>query len=88
MFSLRKDANGGNLATGCEVTPPTWFDAIAERHDMRAFGRIMTPVFTTAALDVMARMFIIGCQGLMAGIYASRTSSSNETNGYFVASYR
>mgnify|MGYP004044185329 CR=1 FL=1 len=60
-------------------------DAIAERHDMRAFGRIMTPVFTTAALDVMARMFIIGCQGFgWRGIYASRTSSSNETNGYCI----
>ena len=49
---------------------------------MRAFGRIMTPVFAMAVLDVMARMFIIGCQGFDGGVYASRTSSSNETKGF------
>ena len=57
-------------------------DAIAERHDMRAFGRITAPVFTTAALDVMAHIFIIGRQGFDGGVCV-RTSSSNENMTWF-----
>ena len=54
---------GATLVRVVRLRRQLGLDAIAERHDMRAFGRIMAPVFTTAALDVMARMFIIGRQG-------------------------
>ena len=54
---------GATLVRVVKLRRQLGLDAIAERHDMRAFGRIMAPVFTTAALDVMARMFIIGRQG-------------------------
>ena len=57
---------GATLVRVVRLRRQLGLDAIAERHDMRAFGRIMAPVFTTAALDVMARMFITDVKGLMA----------------------
>ena len=80
---------GATLVRVVKLRRQLGLDAIAERHDMRAFGRIMAPVFTTAALDVMARMFIIGRQGFgWRGIRVSHSLPLRMKVDFFFADNR